>query len=118
MDKETALKLYKSLALSHFDYCDTVFMTATETSLRRLQLLQNSACRAMLLSAKDAHISDMHRELGLLYLNARRNLHFSLQIHKTVYSDSHTSLSFLCLCSMLTKGPLEALLNVIFKLLK
>ena len=92
MDQEIALKLYKSLVLPHFDYCDTVYMTATQVSLNKLQLLQNSACRALLLSARDSHVQDMHTALGLLYLHEHRCLHFSFQIHKTIYSNIDSSL--------------------------
>ena len=71
MDQGTALKLYRSLVLLHFDYCNTVYMTATQQSLNKLQLLPNSVCRALLFSAKDSHMSDMHTALGFLYLHER-----------------------------------------------
>ena len=71
VDQETALRLYKSLLLLHFDYFNTVYMTANKISLNRLQLLQNNACRTMLLSTREAHIHEMHKELGLLGLHKR-----------------------------------------------
>ena len=36
VDETTALRLYKSLILPHFDFCDTVYMTATKESLNKL----------------------------------------------------------------------------------
>ncbi len=88
----TALRLYKSLVLPHFDYCDTVYMTASMETLNRLQLLQNHACRTMLMANREAHIADMHKDLGLLTLTERRQLHFGFQIHKTMYEDCNVSL--------------------------
>ena len=76
LDQPTALRLYKSLVLPHFDYCDTIFMTATKDNLNKLQLLQNSVCRTLLLANRETHVSDMHLTLGLLYLDERRCLHF------------------------------------------
>ncbi len=69
VDRPTALRLYKGLVLLQHDYCDTIYMTASKESLKKLQLLQNSACRTLLLSGHEAHIEDMHKELGRLYLN-------------------------------------------------
>ncbi len=92
VDKSTALRLYKSLVLPHFDYWDTIYMTASSESLNKLQLLQNHACRTMLMANREAHITDMHSELGLLTLNEQRNLHLGFQIHKTVYDECNMSL--------------------------
>ena len=36
MDQEISLKLFKSLVLPHFDYCDTVYMTAAQATLNKL----------------------------------------------------------------------------------
>ena len=93
MDQSTALRLYKSLVLPHFDYCDSVYMTASKDVLNKLQLLQNSACRTILLAVRETHISDMHSELGLLYLNERRDLHFCFLLHKNYYVETPTGLS-------------------------
>ena len=92
MDQQTVVHLYKSLVLPHFDYCDTVYMTATKESLNRLQLLQNSACRTMLCTGKDTHVKDMHIDLGLLTLHVCRNLHFAFETFKTVSTDGNVGL--------------------------
>ncbi len=75
-----------------FDYCDTIYMTSSAEMLNKLQLLQNHACKTMLVSNREAHITDMHSELGLLTLNERRNLHFGFQIHKTIHDACNMSL--------------------------
>ena len=82
----------KSLILPHFDNCDTVYMTAIKESLHKLQLLQNHACRVILLCNWETHIIDMHTDLGLLMLDERRNLHFAFQLHKTVHGNDDGSL--------------------------
>ena len=41
---------------------------------------------------REAHITDMHSELGLLTLNECRNLHLGFQIHKTVHDECNMSL--------------------------
>ena len=62
LDRSTTLILYKSLVLPHSDYCDTVYMTSPLKNLNKLQLIQNSACRTILLSNRDTSIVDMHAE--------------------------------------------------------
>ena len=85
IDDRTALRLYKSLILPHFGYCDTVYMTANKESLHKLQLLQNHACRIMLLCNRETHIIDMHCDLGLLMLSECRSLHLGFQLHKIIH---------------------------------
>ena len=93
LDQTTALSLYKSLILSNIDYCDIVYNSSTLENLNRLQLLQNSACRTILLAPYDTHVSEMHRTLGLLPLDKRRFLHMSFDCHKSVYFNGKSSLS-------------------------
>ena len=93
VDQSTALMLYKSLVLPHFDYCDTVYMTTNAIHLNKLQLIQNSACRTILLAESRTSTEWMHNELGLLKLNDRRMLHLCFQLHKNIYVDNSSSLS-------------------------
>ena len=44
-------------------------------------------------------MNEMHSELGLLYLNERRDLHFCFFLHKNYYVDSPTGLSEYIVCS-------------------
>ena len=93
IDQSMAVRLYKSLVLPHFEYCDTVYMTATKDVLHKLQSLQNRAWRTLLLTDHDQHVDYMHNELGLLYLSERRCLHFCFQLQKYVHTSSGKSLS-------------------------
>ena len=88
-----ALTLYKSLVLPHLDYCDVVYMTANKDLLNKLQLVQNVACRTLLLADNRTHIADMHNELGLYTLAERRDYHLSTLCHKNIYSEEKTGLS-------------------------
>ena len=45
----TALFLYKSLILPHIDYCNMVDITGKHDSSSKLQIVQNVACRILLL---------------------------------------------------------------------
>ncbi len=58
LDRSTTSILYKSLVLPHFDYCDTVYMTSSIKNLNKLQLLQNSACRTILLANRYTSVTD------------------------------------------------------------
>ena len=65
LNQDTALLLYKSIVLPHITHCDTVYMCATQMSLKKLQLLQNLARSTILLTDHLAHIADLHRDLDL-----------------------------------------------------
>ena len=85
LDNKLALTLYKRLVLPHIDYCDVVYMSATRESMNKLQLVRNKALRVILQAGPRDHITDMHRDLHLLMLEKRRELHLGLLCHKNVY---------------------------------
>ncbi len=92
LDLETSVLLYKSLVLPHFDYCDIVYASTSVTNLQRLQVMQNSACRTMLLCDKYTPTSQMHTDLKLLPLEKRRNLHISMDCFNHI-NNAESSLS-------------------------
>ncbi len=83
----TALTLYKSLVLPHIDYCDVVYMTAKQEALNKLQLVQNVACRTLLLADRYSSTKEMHIELNLHLLCERREFHFINLCHKNIFTD-------------------------------
>ncbi len=89
----TTLMLYKSMVLPHFDYCDIVYMNTCLHDLNKLQYIQNSACRIILLADKDTRIADMHRDLKLDMLDTRRKIHLYVFNHRNVYSEIATTIS-------------------------
>ena len=93
-DQTTALSLYKTLVLPHIDYCDIVYNCSTQENLNELQLLQNRACRSILLVGPVAYVADMLENLNLLYLDQRRYLLMSITCHKSVYLNGLSILSF------------------------
>ena len=93
INRSTTLMLYKSMVLPHFDYCDVVYMNTSIQNLNRLQSIQNSACRIILLADKETRISDMHRDLKLEMLSTRRQIHLNTFNHKNVYVETETTIS-------------------------
>ena len=93
LGKDLALHLYRSLVLPHYDYCDTIYMCANKDTLGKLQLVQNIGCRTILLADKRRHIADMHKELKLMPLSDRRDLHLSLLCHKNINPEGIESLT-------------------------
>ncbi len=93
LDRSTSLTLYKSLILPHFDYCDSIYLHTTQMNLQKLQFIQNSVCRMLLLAPHDTHVVDMHRDLNLMYLDTQRKIHMQLLNHQNVYFDGYESLS-------------------------
>ncbi len=84
LDRKTSLTLYKSLVVPYMDYCDVVYMVANESELKNLQLIQNAACRCILLADKRTSTDLMHAELNLTRLSDRRNQHLQIECYKNV----------------------------------
>ena len=94
LDRKTSILLYKILVLPHIDYCDLVYMTATEYNLHQLQLIQNVAYRIVLQADNRTNIKAMHTELKLLDLKDRQFLHLSMECFRQVNSDSSLNYMF------------------------
>ena len=88
LDQKPSLLLYKSLVLLHFNYCDTVSGCMSAANLRKMQILQNSACRTMLLGDRYIPTTQMHGYLNLSTLVQRRELHLSMACPNHVNSQS------------------------------
>ena len=81
-----------TLLVAYLDYCDTVYITANECELRKLQLIQNTACRTILMVDKRTSVKNMHAMLNLLLLDDRCMIHFKTECFKNI-SDNNASLS-------------------------
>ncbi len=92
LDHPTALVLYKSLFVPHFNYCDTIYMCTKQEHSSRLQPIQNIACRTILLADRFESTGQMHTSLDHMLLQDRRNLHMGLQCHKSIYVEGNSSL--------------------------
>lgn len=84
MNQETTLMLYKTLIVPLFDYGDIIYMNTTNEQMDRLQKLQNSACRTILLADARTHIVDMHTTLKLTQLDMRRTFHLAVFVYKVI----------------------------------
>ena len=71
---QTRITLYNTLVLPHLDYGATVWGAASNTSLDRLQKLQNRGMRIILQCHPRTHIQDMLFELKWLNVNQRLKL--------------------------------------------
>ena len=80
--EDTALQLYKSLVLPHYDYGDIIYMHTSEQNLLKLQYMQNNACRMILRADRFESIHAMHIGLGLTVLSDRRLFHISGFMYK------------------------------------
>ena len=70
-DEKTALMLYKSLIVPHFDYGSVVYEIAPEYQLKRLQIIQNAAARLILLEEPKCPVYQLHEKLNLDMLATR-----------------------------------------------
>ncbi len=93
ISKSTAITLYKSLLLPVIEYGDLIYGIANATNLERLQKLQNSAMRIILLAPKTTHINAMLTELNFLNLSERRMFHLATLLFKCV---NNMAPSYLC----------------------
>ena len=84
ISQDTALTLYKSLILPHFDYCDQVWDTCTLKQQDHLQILQNRALRTIVRAPQRTHIPDLHKQCQLTTLQERRTFHLATTIYKVM----------------------------------
>ena len=87
LDRPTKILLYKSLILPHIDYCDLVYMHTTEKNFKKLQLIQNCACRILLGADKDTSVKQMHQQLELPTLHQRRMYHQAVDCFNNVNNE-------------------------------
>ena len=71
-DKLTLLNLYKSLILSKIDYGTQAYFSAQKSSLKKLDLIQNTALRIITGARKTTPINALEVECGLKPLTLRR----------------------------------------------
>ena len=76
LDLNTSVLLANALAISRFDYCNSLFLSLTDFELRRLQLVQNSLCRVVTRSFKSSHITPQLKKLH--WLPARYRVQFRI----------------------------------------
>ena len=69
------------------DYCDLCYMCTKEENLKKLQQIQNCACRIILRADNTTSTNILHRELSLPPLQQRRKIHMAMECHNNVYNN-------------------------------
>ena len=98
LDHTTAKTIATSLIHSKVDYCNSLFLNLPRSQLDRLQLILNSAARAVSRTPRFSHISPTLKSLHWLKINQR--IHYkvisltykALQSHRPSYLYNHLSL--------------------------
>ena len=71
LDLNKSVLLANALVSRRLDYCHSLFLSLTDFKLRRLQLVQNSLCRAVTRSSKYSHITPQLKKLHWLPIKYR-----------------------------------------------
>ena len=94
ISQHTALTLYKSLVLPHFEYCSLVYECTSKHNLNRLQLIRNQGCLVILRADRYESVNNMHTTLKLKHLDERRSIKMALECPKYVYQAESSLTSF------------------------
>ena len=82
LDLNTSVLLANALGSSRLDYCNSLFLSLTDSELRRLQLVQNSFCRVVTHSSKYSHITPQLKKLHWLPVKYRIQFKIGLITYK------------------------------------
>ena len=83
----TANTLFKTMIAPIIDYGDIMWSKGPQSNLKRIQKLQNKACRVILRCRRRTHISTMHSSLGWLTSQNKIKLHKMLMVGKCLLGD-------------------------------
>ena len=88
-DRNTLLLIISALVLSKVTYCSTVWSNPSASNIKKLQAVQNFACRIAAHTGKFEHITPVLRQLK--WLPSQQQLHFggTLMTHKCVNGLAH-----------------------------
>lgn len=84
--QNTRVRLVQSLILPLFDYCDFLLTSADAECIFRLQVAQNNAIRYCLNINRRAHITPHYRNLTILKIKERIELHALTLTHKILHN--------------------------------
>ena len=83
-DKEALILIISTLVMNKMYYCSTVWSNTTSTNIKKLQLVQNFACRIITNIGKFDHISPGLRELNWLPVKEQLLLREAIMMYKCV----------------------------------
>ena len=84
LSMHTKKKLVSTLVIPLLDYCDTVYINASNSLLTKIQKVQNACIRFIFSLKKFDHISDYIKRIKWLSMDKRRFLHSLLIVYKTL----------------------------------
>ena len=84
LSQKAKLNISETYILSQFNYCDALFLNASNILKNKIQKVQNSCLRFALDLRKFEHITIHRKKLDLLNMDERRSLHSLTLMHKIV----------------------------------
>ena len=78
--------LYNAMVTPHFDLGNTVYVVAAHYQLNRLQVIQNTAARLILLADARCTVYDLHKQLGWDTLSTRSSKAFTRIIYCCIHN--------------------------------
>ena len=88
LDAEATKKVMQSLVISRIDYCNALLPGLHESTLQRLQRLQNSAARIVTKTRKYEHITPVLEELHWLPVRYRIDFKILLLVFKSFHGQA------------------------------
>ena len=88
LDTKTSITLANSLVSSKLDYCNSLYFNLPNTSLKRLQAIQNSLARVVLKVKRHDHITPSLRKLHWLPVHQRIIFKIACITFKTIQNQS------------------------------
>ena len=94
---DTRALMFNTMALSHFDYCCTIWGTTSDTYIGKLQKIQNLGMRIMLQCHPRTHIADMLLNLKWLSIKQRILFLTAVLVFKIMHSKTPNYMSYITL---------------------
>ena len=83
-DKDTLMLIISSLVFSKMLYCSSVWSNTSKNNIKKLQLIQNFACKIVTGSQKYDHVTPLLQQLNWLSVNEMLQLRDSVMAFKCV----------------------------------
>ena len=80
--------LYNSLVVPYFSYADIIWTNCSDKNIRKLQLAQNFAAKSMLGASKYSSSTAALKELELIPLQQKREIHLAVHVKKALSGNS------------------------------
>ena len=84
---------YIALMRTHVEYCSSLLMSSSASQLKKLDIIQKKAARAIMHAPKEAHAAPLLELLSLESLSERRDRHALAIIRSVLAGSCHPALS-------------------------